>query len=316
MGYKENKKNVAFYTLGCKVNQYETNGMIQEFKNNGYEIVDFEEKADIYIINTCTVTNMSDRKSRQILRQAKKNNPNSLVVAVGCYVQVAKEEINKIPEIDLCLGTNEKIEIVKYIENYNSQKDINLDDVLHNSNYGDFGSVTYTEKTRAVIKVQDGCDRFCTYCIIPYARGKVRSRKPEKVLEEIKEIAKTGIKEVVITGIHVASYGRDFKEDYKLINLLEDINKIDGIERIRLGSIEPLLISEDFIDRLKKLEKICHHFHLSLQSGCDQTLKRMNRRYTIKEFEKIVKRLRNAYKDVILTTDIIVGLPRRNRRRI
>lgn len=290
--------------------------MIQEFKNNGYEIVDFEEKADIYIINTCTVTNMSDRKSRQILRQAKKNNPNSLVVAVGCYVQVAKEEINKIPEIDLCLGTNEKIEIVKYIENYNSQKDINLDDVLHNSNYGDFGSVTYTEKTRAVIKVQDGCDRFCTYCIIPYARGKVRSRKPEKVLEEIKEIAKTGIKEVVITGIHVASYGRDFKEDYKLINLLEDINKIDGIERIRLGSIEPLLISEDFIDRLKKLEKICHHFHLSLQSGCDQTLKRMNRRYTIKEFEKIVKRLRNAYKDVILTTDIIVGFPRRNRRRI
>jgi len=214
MGYKENKKNVAFYTLGCKVNQYETNGMIQEFKNNGYEIVDFEEKADIYIINTCTVTNMSDRKSRQILRQAKKNNPNSLVVAVGCYVQVAKEEINKIPEIDLCLGTNEKIEIVKYIENYNSQKDINLDDVLHNSNYGDFGSVTYTEKTRAVIKVQDGCDRFCTYCIIPYARGKVRSRKPEKVLEEIKEIAKTGIKEVVITGIHVASYGRDFKDSF------------------------------------------------------------------------------------------------------
>ena len=311
MGYKENKKNVAFYTLGCKVNQYETNGMIQEFKNNGYEIVDFEEKADIYIINTCTVTNMSDRKSRQILRQAKKNNPNSLVVAVGCYVQVAKEEINKIPEIDLCLGTNEKIDIVKYIENYldNNEKDIKIDEVLYNSNYGDFGSVTYTEKTRAVIKVQDGCDRFCSYCIIPYARGKVRSRNPQNILEEIEKIAKNGIKEVVITGIHVASYGKDFKEEYRLIDLLENINQIDEIERIRLGSIEPLLITEEFIKRLKKLEKICHHFHLSLQSGCTETLKRMNRRYKIEEFEEIVDRLRKAYTDVILTTDIIVGFP-------
>ena len=305
------KRKVAFLTLGCKVNQYETNGMIQSFQNNGYEIVEFDSIADIYIVNTCTVTNMSDRKSRQMLRQAKKNNKNSIVIAVGCYVQVAKEEIERIPEIDLVLGTNEKTNIVKYVEEYINEKEkLNkIDDVMQNKEYGDFGSVTYTEKTRAVIKVQDGCDRFCSYCIIPYARGRVRSRNPESVIKEIKEIALKGIKEVVITGIHVASYGKDFKEEYRLIDLLEEINKIDGIERIRLGSIEPLLITEEFTNRLTKLDKICHHFHLSLQSGCTETLKRMNRRYTIKEFEEIVQRLRRNYNDVILTTDIIVGFP-------
>ena len=307
------KRKVAFLTLGCKVNQYETNGMIQEFQKNGYEIVEFLEKADIYVVNTCTVTNMSDRKSRQMLRQAKKNNSEAIVVAVGCYVQVAKEDVEKLEEIDLVLGTNEKTNIIKYVEEYMSSKDdsyvTQIDDVMHNQNYGDFGSVTYTEKTRAVIKVQDGCDRFCSYCIIPYARGRVRSRKPESVINEITEIAKNGIKEVVITGIHVASYGKDFKDEYRLIDLLEEINNIDGIERIRLGSIEPLLISEEFITRLTKLNKICHHFHLSLQSGCSETLKRMNRRYTIEEFEVIVNRLRKAYSDVILTTDIIVGFP-------
>lgn len=229
----------------------------------------------------------------------------------GCYVQVAKKELEEMPEIDLSLGTNEKVKIIEYIEKFiaNRKNDNEIDDVLHNSNYEDFGCVTYTEKTRAVIKVQDGCDRFCSYCIIPYARGRVRSRKPENILKEINKIAEKGIKEVVITGIHVASYGKDFKEEYKLIDLLEDINKIDGIERIRLGSIEPLLISEEFVKRLEKIEKICHHFHLSLQSGCTETLKRMNRRYTIDEFEEVVDRLRKAYKDVILTTDIIVGFP-------
>lgn len=227
---------IAFLTLGCKVNQYETNGMVQEFKNSGYEIVEFEEKADIYIINTCTVTNMSDRKSRQFLRQAKKNNSEAIVVAVGCYAQVSKEELEKIPEIDLVLGTNEKVNIVKYIEKFLQDRNKNslIDDVFGTKEFGDFGTVTYTEKTRAVIKVQDGCDRFCSYCIIPYARGRIRSRKPESILKEIREIAKEGIKEVVITGIHVASYGKDFKEEYKLIDLLEDINKISGIERIRL----------------------------------------------------------------------------------
>ena len=306
---------IAFLTLGCKVNQYETNGMIQEFKNKNYTIVEFEDFADIYVINTCTVTNMSDRKSRQVLRQAKKKNPDAIVVACGCYVQVAKEELENIPEIDLILGTNEKVKIVDYIEefidakNENQKYEINIDDVMHNKNYGDFGSVTYTEKTRAVIKVQDGCDRFCSYCIIPYARGRVRSRNPENVLKEISEIAKNGIKEVVITGIHVASYGKDFENTYRLIDLLEEINQIDGIERIRLGSIEPLLITEEFVNRLQKLEKICHHFHLSLQSGCTETLKRMNRRYTQEEFNTIVERLRKTYSDVVLTTDIIVGFP-------
>lgn len=284
--------------------------MIQSFKNNGYQIVDFDEKADIYIINTCTVTNMSDRKSRQVLRHSKKNNPEAIVVACGCYVQVAKDEIEKIPEIDLCIGTNEKADIVKYVEEYaNNKKRVELENILYDAQYDEFGSVTYTEKTRAVIKVQDGCDRFCSYCIIPFARGKVRSRKPENIIEEIKKIAQNDIKEVVITGIHIASYGKDFENNYRLIDLLEDINKIDGIERIRLGSIEPLLISEEFVSRLSKLSKICHHFHLSLQSGCTETLKRMNRRYTIEEFKVIVERLRNTYQDVILTTDIIVGFP-------
>ena len=286
--------------------------MIQSFKNKNYEIVDFEDTADIYVVNTCTVTNMSDRKSRQILRQAKKKNQDSVVVACGCYVQVAKEILDEIPEIDLCIGNNEKTQIVELVEKFIEEKNkyfIQIDDVMQNKNYGDFGVVTYTEKTRAVIKVQDGCDRFCSYCIIPYARGRVRSRNPQSVIKEITEIAENGIKEVVITGIHVASYGRDFKEEYRLIDLLEEINKIDGIERIRLGSIEPLLITEEFMKRLVKLEKICHHFHLSLQSGCTETLKRMNRRYTQEEFEDIVKTLRKYYKDVILTTDIIVGFP-------
>lgn len=210
--------------------------MIQKFQEANYEIVDFEEKADVYIVNTCTVTNMSDRKSRQMLRRAKELNREAIVIAVGCYAQVAKAEVERIEEIDFVLGTNEKTRVVEYVEKFleNSENNVELDDVLHNPQYTDFGTVTYTEKTRAVVKVQDGCDRFCSYCIIPYARGRVRSRKPESILNEITEISKSGLKEIVITGIHIASYGKDFKEDYKLIDLLEDINKIDGIERVRL----------------------------------------------------------------------------------
>ncbi len=304
-------KKVAFITLGCKVNQYETNSMIQQFQQKGYEIVEHTERADIYIVNTCTVTNMSDRKSRQMLRRVKELNHKAMVVACGCYVQVAKEEVEKLDEIDLVLGNNEKRQIVEIIERYQKEvnKQIEIEDVMHQKEYVELGEIVYTEKTRAVIKVQDGCDRFCSYCIIPYARGRVRSRKPEKVIAEIEKIAQNGIKEVVITGIHIASYGKDFKEKYELIDLLEKINQVEGIKRIRLGSIEPLLITEEFVERLSKLEKICHHFHLSLQSGCDETLKRMNRRYTTQEFEEIVKRLRECYKDVILTTDIIVGFP-------
>ena len=226
----------------------------------------------------------------------------------GCYVQVAGDEVSKIPEIDLCIGTNDKKNIVEIIENHLNKK-IVVDDVFQNSEYSEFGNVTYNEKTRSVIKVQDGCDRFCSYCLIPYARGRVRSRRPESVIEEIKELVKKGFKEVVITGIHVASYGKDFNNGYGLIDLLEEINNIQGLKRVRLGSIEPLLLSEEFVDRFSKLDKMCHHFHLSLQSGCDETLARMNRRYTTEEFRKIVDRIRNKFEDSILTTDIIVGFP-------
>ena len=317
-------KVVRFVTLGCKVNQYETNAMAQKFLEKGYQIIEEitpeneDIKPDICIINTCTVTNMSDRKSRQMLRRMKEKNPSTIVVAVGCYAQVAKKELAKIPEIDLVLGNNEKVEIVKYVEEYinNHINNVELDDVMYSKEFSDFGDVTYTEKTRAVIKIQDGCDRFCSYCIIPYARGRVRSRKPENIISEITQIASKGIKEVVITGIHIASYGKDFAmskdnklTNYRLIDLLEEINEIQGIQRIRLGSIEPLLITVEFVERLKRLEKICHHFHLSLQSGCDETLKRMNRRYTTEQFKEIVRLLRNAYSDVNLTTDIIVGFP-------
>lgn len=285
--------------------------MTQQLIDEGYEIIEATEKADIYIINTCTVTNMSDRKSRQMLRRVKTLNPEALVIACGCYVQVAKEEIEKMEEIDIALGNNEKKEIVKYIEEWQDKqlKNSKLADVMKQREFVDFGDVVYTEKTRAVIKIQDGCDRFCSYCIIPYARGRVRSRKPESILSEVNQIAKKGIKEVVITGIHIASYGKDFKETYQLIDLLEEMNQIEGIQRIRLGSLEPLLITENFLQRLSKLEKICHHFHLSLQSGCDETLKRMNRRYTTNQFREIVQLLRNSYNDVMLTTDIIVGFP-------
>ncbi len=315
-------KRVAFITLGCKVNQYETNSMIQKFIEKSYEIVEATKKAEIYIVNTCTVTNISDRKSRQMLRRVKEQNPQAVIVACGCYVQVAKNEVEKIEEIDIALGNNEKKEIVEIVEKYKkenrkkNQEKNQIQDVMQQKEYVELGKTTYTEKTRAVIKVQDGCDRFCSYCIIPYARGRVRSRKKENIIAEIEKIAQKGIKEVVITGIHIASYGKDFKEKYQLIDLLEEINQIKGIQRIRLGSLEPLLITEEFVQRLIKIEKICPHFHLSLQSGCDETLKRMNRRYTIQEFKEIVKRLRKAYKEVNLTTDIIVGFPRRKRRRI
>ena len=284
--------------------------MSQKLIEEGYKIVEHTQKADIYIINTCTVTNMSDRKSRQMIRRAKEINPEAIIIAVGCYVQVAKKEIENIKEIDLALGNEEKVDIVKYCnEIIQKNKKEEIANVMQSRKFAEFGETSYTEKTRAVIKVQDGCDRFCSYCIIPYARGRVRSREPEHIIKEIKQIANEGIKEVVITGIHIASYGKDFKKDYKLIDLLEEINKIEGIERIRLGSIEPLLITEEFVQRLVKLEKICEQFHLSLQSGCDETLKRMNRRYTTQQFEEIVKRLRKAYDNVNLTTDIIVGFP-------
>lgn len=286
--------------------------MAEQFIDNNYEIVNFEEFADVYIINTCTVTNMSDRKSRQIIRRAKQINPNSILVATGCYAQTAQEELEKITDIDLIVGNTEKKDIVKIVEEYRNNKNherVKMSDINKQKEFVDFGSVTYTEKTRAVIKVQDGCNNFCSYCIIPYAKGRVRSRKLESVVKEITKIAAKGIKEVVITGIHVASYGIDFDNNTRLIDLLEAIQKIDGIERIRLGSLEPNIITEEFVNRLKKVTKMCDHFHLSLQSGCDETLKRMNRKYTAETFEKEVNLLRKTFPDVALTTDVIVGFP-------
>ena len=306
-------KKVSFYTLGCKVNQYETNAMAQKFKEAGYEIVEVnDDVSDICVINTCTVTNMSDRKSRQILRKVKEKNQDAIIAAVGCYAQVAKDDLQKMPEIDIVLGNEEKANIVKYVEEFISNRNnkiVEIEDIASKKEFEDMGQITYTEKTRAVIKVQDGCNQFCSYCIIPYARGRVRSRKMDSIIHEITQIAQKGIKEVVITGIHVASYGRDFGNENGLIELLEKINEIDGIHRIRLGSLEPKIITEEFMQRLIKLEKMCHHFHLSLQSGCDETLKRMNRKYNTTKIKEIVERLRRYYDDVILTTDIIVGFP-------
>lgn len=302
-------KKVAFYTLGCKVNQYETNMMTNLFKKAGYDIVEYTDNADVYVINTCTVTNMSERKSRQILRRAKEINPNSILCVVGCYVQVAKEELENLPEIDILLGTNDRKNIVKYVEEYQNTRFEAVEDIMKKQEYLEWGGTAYSAHERAEIKIQDGCDRFCTYCIIPYARGPVRSRKIEDIYNEILKLAQNGVKEIVITGIHISSYGKDFKDGTTLIDVLEKVNSIDGIERIRLGSLEPLIITEEFVERLKKLDKICNHFHLSLQSGCDATLARMNRRYSTEDFKKIVNILRNNIKDVALTTDVIVGFP-------
>lgn len=316
------KKTVSFYTLGCKVNQYETNAMEQQFIKNNYEIVENTQKADIYVINTCTVTNMAERKSRQMLRRVKEINPFAVLVVCGCYAQVAKNELEQIPEIDIILGINEKNEIVQIVENYmekmaeqdKKSQEAEIDDVSKQKEFLDFGDVTYTEKNRAVVKVQDGCNMFCSYCIIPYARGRIRSRKIESVVSEIEKIAKEKIKEVVITGIHVASYGKDFDNEntskkIRLIDLLEAINKIDGIDRIRLSSLEPTIVDEEFATRLSKLDKICDHFHLSLQSGCDETLKRMNRKYTTQIYRDAVATLRKYYPEASFTTDVIVGFP-------
>lgn len=316
------KKTVSFYTLGCKVNQYETNAMEQQFIKNNYEIVENTQKADIYIINTCTVTNMAERKSRQMLRRVKEINPSAVLVVCGCYAQVAKNELEQIPEIDIILGINEKNEIVQIVENYmekmaeqdKKSQEAEIDDVSKQKEFLDFGDVTYTEKNRAVVKVQDGCNMFCSYCIIPYARGRIRSRKIESVVSEIEKIANEDIKEVVITGIHVASYGKDFDNEntskkIRLIDLLEAINKIDGIDRIRLSSLEPTIVDEEFATRLSKLDKICDHFHLSLQSGCDETLKRMNRKYTTQIYRDAVATLRKYYPEASFTTDVIVGFP-------
>lgn len=286
--------------------------MTQSFINAGYEICDINENPDIYVVNTCTVTNISDRKSRQALRKLKSENQELIVVAVGCYAQIASEELENIEEINIILGNKEKKDIVKYVEEYIQKREkqiIDVADISKQKEFDEYGIITFNDKQKATIKIQDGCNNFCSYCAIPYARGRIRSRKKENILKEAEEISKTNIKEIVLTGIHIASFGKDLEENYYLIDLLEDLNKIKVVKRIRLGSLEPTIITEEFVERLKKLEKVSHNFHLSLQSGCDETLKRMNRKYDIKLFRNVTKLLRENFEDAILTTDIIVGFP-------
>lgn len=303
-------RKVAFYTLGCKVNQYDTHAMMEQFLDAGYEIVDFEDFAHVYIVNTCTVTNMSDRKSRQMLRRAHRTNPEAIIGAVGCYAQRVADELLTIPGIKLVLGNRDRHNIVDYIERIEKTGiPINgVADVMKEGIFEETPISSYSERTRAVIKVQEGCNQFCTYCIIPYARGPIRSRSLEDIVAEVKRLADAGYREIVLTGIHITSYGRD-TGDVDLITLIEDIHDIEGIERIRLGSLEPNYIDSEFIKRICNLPKMCPHYHISLQSGSDSTLKRMGRRYTSSEYRDIVKNLRKANPDVSITTDVMVGFP-------
>ena len=303
-------KKAALHNLGCKVNAYETEAMQQMLEAAGYEIVSFHEAADVYVINTCSVTNMADRKSRQMLHRAKKQNPESVVVAAGCYVQTKEEEAFADEAIDIIIGNNKKHELITKLDEFFRDHG-KIDDVLDindkNQEFEELYLDKPSEHTRAFIKVQDGCNQFCSYCIIPYARGRVRSRNMDSVLEEVNRLAANGYKEVVLTGIHLSSYGVETGES--LLHLIQEIHKIDGIRRIRLGSLEPKVVTEEFASELSKLEKICPHFHLSLQSGCDATLQRMNRKYTAEEYAKGCEILRKYFEHPAITTDVIVGFP-------
>ena len=324
-------KKAALHNLGCKVNAYETEAMQEMLEKAGYEIVPFKEGADLYVINTCTVTNIADRKSRQMLHRARKMNPDAVVVAAGCYVQAKEKEIQVDDCIDIVLGNNKKQNLIEAMEEYerthnadcnvteneknakNQENDrkaeIKMEEIGKTKEYENLHLTKPGDHTRAYIKVQDGCNQFCSYCIIPYARGRVRSRRMENVIAEIKRLAESGIQEVVLTGIHLSSYGREVDGESHLIELIEAIHPIDGISRIRLGSLEPRIITEEFVGRLKKLHKVCPHFHLSLQSGCEETLKRMNRHYTPEEYYEKCKLLRAAFENPAITTDVIVGFP-------
>ena len=306
---------VALHNLGCKVNAYEIEAMQQLLEEAGYEIVPFEPGADIYVINTCTVTNIADRKSRQMLHKAKKMNPDAIVVATGCYVQTGGEKLEKDEAIDLVLGNNQKGNIVDALTEYAENKAGHGSHVIkinQTKEYEDLSIDHTAEHVRAYIKVQDGCNQFCTYCIIPYARGRVRSRNIESVLKEVRALAKKGYKEVVLTGIHLSSYGVDFPEEKKetLLSLIRAVHEVEGIKRIRLGSLEPGIVTREFAEGIAALPKVCPHFHLSLQSGCDETLERMNRRYRSGEYRERCELLREVYGNPALTTDVIVGFPK------
>lgn len=302
-------KKVAFYTLGCKVNQYDTEAMSEIFQDNGYIIVNNNEIADVYVINTCTVTSLSDRKSRQFIRRCKKINPDSKIIVVGCYAQTSSEEVMKIDGVNLVIGTNERNRIVELVESISTDDKVNyVGNIMGVNEFEELSIDKVAGKTRAFLKIQEGCNQFCSYCIIPYARGPVRSRDPKKIIEEVKRLSYNGFKEIVLTGIHIASFGKDI-ENVSLIDVIRDIHKIEGIKRIRLSSVEPTLLSEDFVRGLSKLDKFCHHLHISLQSGSDTVLKRMNRKYDTKEYRLIVDRVRKYIPSIAITTDIIVGFP-------
>ncbi|WP_326514657.1 tRNA (N(6)-L-threonylcarbamoyladenosine(37)-C(2))-methylthiotransferase MtaB [Clostridium intestinale] len=302
---------VAFATLGCRVNVYESEAMMEKFIREGYEVVDFSEVADVYVINTCSVTNMGDKKSRQMISRGRRQNPDAVIAAVGCYSQIAPSEVSSIEGIDVVLGSRNKGEVVYWV---NKAKDegkmqVQVSEVLRNKEFEDLRIEEYQDKTRAFLKIQDGCNRFCAYCLIPYTRGAVCSKDPRKVIEEVKVLAENGFKEIILSGIHIASYGVELDQKITLIDIIEKIETIDGIERVRIGSIDPTFFTEEVVERITKFKKLCPHFHLSLQSASNGTLKRMNRRYNIEEYESIVNILRGKIKDVSLTTDIIVGFP-------
>ena len=307
------KKKVALHNLGCKVNAYEVEAMQQLLENAGYETVPFEEGADVYVINNCTVTNIADRKSRQMLHKAKKMNPDAIVVATGCYAQADTEKLKEDTAVDLILGNNQKTQIVEALEEYEKEhaKQVQVIEINHTKEYEELSISSTAEHVRAYIKVQDGCNQFCTYCIIPFARGRVRSRKIEEVLREVETLAAKGYKEVVLTGIHLSSYGVDFPKEEResLLSLIQAVSRVEGISRIRLGSLEPRIITEEFLEGIVKTGKVCPHFHLSLQSGCNKTLKNMNRRYSAQEYAEKCELIRKFYPAPALTTDVIVGFP-------
>jgi threonylcarbamoyladenosine tRNA methylthiotransferase MtaB len=304
------KKTVAFATLGCKVNQYDTEAVLEDFKKSGYEVVAFNEFADVYVVNTCTVTSLSDRKCRQMLRKTKKINADSILVAMGCYAQIAGDAIKKqVDEIDIIVGTNHRSKIVELVQDYTHTTSINMvSDIMEVHEFEELNISDMGERTRVYLKIQEGCNNYCSYCIIPYVRGKIRSRKEEQVIEEAVRLSKLGFKEIVLTGIHVASYGKDLGNT-DLIQLLKKVHEISEIERIRMSSIEPIVVTDLFIQAIQTMPKLCKHFHLSLQSGSNSVLKRMNRKYTKEEYKACVEQLRHIWPDVAITTDIIVGFP-------
>lgn len=302
---------VALYTLGCRVNSYESEAMAEQFIKEGYEVVDFSEFADVYVINTCTVTNMGDKKSRQMIGRARRLNPEAIIAVVGCYSQIASDEVASIEGVDVVLGSRNKGEVVYWVNRTREERKqvVEVNDVLRNKKFEELSINEYQDKTRAFLKIQDGCNKFCTYCLIPFARGAVCSKDPEQILKEVNELSKNGFKEIILSGVHTASYGVDIQGDWNLVRVLEEIDKIDGIERIRIGSIDPTFFTEGVIERICGLKKLCPHFHLSLQSGCDATLRRMNRKYTAAEYKEVCDNLRKNMKDVSITTDVIVGFP-------